>query len=34
MTLNKCLSRLDTIIFLTYEDKNNNIRLVLNDARN
>ena len=33
ITLNKCLSGLDTIIFKDYKEENNNIRPILNDAR-
>ena len=33
MTLNKCLSGLDTIIYDDYKEENNNIRSILNDAR-
>ena len=33
ITLNKCLSALDTIIFHNYEEENNIIRTILNDSR-
>ena len=33
ITLNKCLSGLDTIIYHDYKEENNNIRAILNDAR-
>ena len=33
ITLNKCLSGLDTIIYHDYKEENNNIRLILNDVR-
>ena len=33
ITLNKCLSGLDTIIYKDYKEENNNIRPILNDAR-
>ena len=33
ITLNKCLSGLDTIIYHDYKEENNNIRPILNDAR-
>ena len=33
ITLNKCLSGLDTIVFHNYDEKNNNIRTILNDSR-
>ena len=33
ITLNKCLSGLDTIIYLDYKEENNNIRPILNDVR-
>ena len=33
ITLNKCLSGLDTIIYHEHEEENNNIRPILNDAR-
>ena len=32
ITLNKCLSGLDTIIYHDYKEENNNIRPILNDA--
>ena len=33
ITLNKCLSGLDTIIYHGYKEENNNIRPILNDVR-
>ena len=33
ITLNKCLSGLDTIIYHNYKDENNDIRPILNNAR-
>ena len=33
ITLNKCLSGLDTIIYHDYKEENNNIRPILNDVR-
>ena len=33
ITVNKCLSGLDTIIYHDYKDEINNIRPILNDAR-
>ena len=33
ITLNKCLSGLDTIIYHDYKEENNNIRSILNDVR-
>ena len=33
ITLNKCLSGLDTIVCHDYKEENNNIRPILNDAR-
>ena len=33
ITLNKCLSVLDSIIYHDYKEKNNNIRPILYDAR-
>ena len=33
ITLNKCLSSLDTIIYHDYKEENKNIRPILNDAR-
>ena len=33
ITLNKCLSGLDSITFHDYKEENNNIRSILNDAR-
>ena len=33
ITLNKCLSGLDTIIYQDYKEENNNIRPILNDVR-
>ena len=33
ITLNKCLSGLDTIIYHDYKEENYNIRPILNDAR-
>ena len=33
LTLNKCLSGLDTIIYHNYKDENNDIRPILNNAR-
>ena len=33
ITLNKCLSGLDAIVYHDYKEENNNIRTFLNDAR-
>ena len=33
ITLNKCLSGLETILYHDYKEENNNIRPILNDAR-
>ena len=33
ITLNKCLSGLDTVIYHDYKEENNDIRPILNDAR-
>ena len=33
ITLNKCLSGLDTIIYHDYKEENDNIRTILNDVR-
>ena len=33
ITLNKCLSGLDTIIYHDYDNENNNIRSILNNTR-